>query len=37
MVTFKEYSSRHAIHNNLVRDDFFRDVVAFLDGHMMML
>ena len=34
MVTVKEYGSRHAIHNNLVRDDFFRDVVAFLDEHM---
>lgn len=34
MVTVKEYGSRHAIHNDVKRDEYFRDVIEFLDSHM---
>ena len=33
MVTVKEYDSCHAIHNDLKREEYFADVVAFLDMH----
>jgi len=32
LATIKEYDSRHAIRNDLSRDELFRDVIAFLDG-----
>jgi len=31
MVTIKEYDSRHAIRNDISRDEFYRDVIAYLD------
>ena len=33
MVTIKEYDCCHAIHNDVKREDFFRDMIAFLDTH----
>jgi len=33
MATIREYDSRHAIHNDMSREAFFRDAVAFLDAH----
>lgn len=32
-VTLKEYESCHAIHNDVKREDFFKDMIAFLDTH----
>jgi len=34
MITLKEYDSLHAIHNDVIRDEFFRDVIDFLDTHL---
>jgi alpha-beta hydrolase superfamily lysophospholipase len=33
MVTFKEYDSCHAIHNDVQRESFYRDMAGFLDAH----
>ena len=33
MVTVKEYDSCHAIHKDMKREDFYRDMVGFLDLH----
>jgi len=33
IITLHEYDCRHAIHNDLKRDDYFNDVIAFLDEH----
>ena len=35
MATAKEYCSRHAIHNDVERDAYFSDMIAFLDSHML--
>jgi len=32
-VTVREYDSCHAIHNDVKREEYFRDVAAFLDGY----
>jgi len=32
-VTVKEYESCHAIHNDVKREDYFRDMIDFLDSH----
>ncbi len=32
-ITMKEFASRHAIHNDLTRDKFYADLLAFLDEH----
>lgn len=32
-VTVRGYESRHAIHNDVNREGFFRDVIGFLDSH----
>jgi len=34
LATLKEYDSRHAIRNDLNRNEFFRDVIAFLDENL---
>jgi len=33
MVTVMEYDSCHAIHNDLKRDEYYRDAIAFLDKY----
>jgi len=33
MVTLREYDSRHAIHNDVKRDEFLNDAIDFLDKH----
>ena len=33
IVTIKEYESNHAIHDDKTREEYFRDIVEFLDGH----
>jgi alpha-beta hydrolase superfamily lysophospholipase len=33
IVTVKEYESCHAIHNDVKRDEYFHDMIAFLDAH----
>jgi len=33
MVTIREYDSCHAIHNDVQREEYFRDIIAFLDNH----
>ena len=32
-VKIKEYESSHAIHNDINREDFYRDMIAFIDEH----
>jgi len=32
-VTLREYNCRHAIHNDVAREEFYSDVTAFLDKH----
>jgi len=32
-VTVKEYESCHAIHNDVVREEYYRDVIAYLDKN----
>ena len=33
MADVREYESCHAIHNDVKREDYFRDMIAFLDAH----
>jgi len=34
MATVMEYDSRHAIHNDTKRDEYFRDMIGFLDAQL---
>ena len=34
-LVLKEYESHHAIHNDISREEFFRDVIAFLDSYIL--
>jgi len=34
MATVMEYDSRHAIHNDTKREEYFRDMIEFLDAHL---
>jgi len=34
MVTLKEYASKHAIYNDVLRESYCRDLVAFLDSNL---
>lgn len=33
VVTKQEYESRHSIHNDVKKEDFYQDIIAFLDVH----
>ena len=33
VATFKIYNSFHAIHNDVHREDYYRDVISYLDAH----